>query len=1174
MKDWSEKEDQIKKVSEKEEVKTNDMNIDQIKNILQEESNQNYKFPIETIDQILRQIISRFETKPEQNIEIIKQLFLLADLNYMNSKFNDSNILMNCCEKGEPNIINSLLDEKIAKKKKSNELDLFKVDKNNENILHYLFNRNVFEYDNIPIFEKIMIYATNNIKNKNKIELLIEEDKNGITPLAIILRKGWYSTLKLYFKYFEYKPHIIKSNKNNYIHCAIEGKNIKCLKLILNYCSYEELNQTNSSNLTPLAYAKEKKYNLMYELIKQFQNSFNNEEIKNVILLPKNDINQMINLFIDKKFSDVQKYLSKYKLEQIINLNIKNSNVSLEWNSLLAKKYDLFNKGLTPEHILTKFTKNNKNNNNFYQNKPKIIASLYEFNKFFNKYISDIDINDHIDEENNLIDIVIYNKIIYYYKISDYDGLLRNINLYFTHIYPQYQNNFINNNIMNDIKENKKNENDIIIKKKRLYFNKDITFVNLSFLLIEYFIKENNEQFSQIIIDELDKYFTEISPLQISSKKNKDKKREDKNEEEEDEDEENNKINSENKEMIIKYLNYNEVLNPLNSNLDDSLCYLYLLEVYFIIRFNSSKSEVIRRINKLSNIKFINEKSEEDEEKDEEEEEDEGEIEEDDNIYDDILLDNNKNNIKILNNCKQILKKVKIIMKNSNLSENLGKRFKIFYLELKSYLYNLMGNINKSISKISKIKKLLINKKPNENYSNEHRIFYYNSQGIMNLKLKKYSLAEHYFKLGINLFKSMQNDNNTYNLIEHNDIVINKSEYLFKMKFNLGLAYFHNNNFIEAYNIFYELKDIQEIKNNIFFWFKFGLSSLNLYLYSMRKIKQKNKKYYQELNKERQIDENSELNDNDENESQSIDELYEEYEKIYGKHDNLDIYLQNKTKKVNKIFIENNNKKMYEYDIDKNINNFLETSINSFKRVLNIYKKINNNNSKENKKLADLKGIYNFYTKSKGETKEFKNMINKQSINKKNNIPKSLIFSCYLNLLFAYNFKKKYLDILLLVKNFRKEKSLSNNMKRKIKYFELLALINLNRNKKAQQLIDEEIEKYGNIDQDTNNDFDCFNINDYQIEKDINHKIFLQIGQVFISCKNKKFDEAENKLLKIVENNYNGNEDISRYYYQLMVYILSSQNKKSKTIELIKHRWRQIQNNSNTFTNYYKDNNG
>ena len=131
---------------------------------------------------------------------------------------------------------------------------------------------------------------------------------------------------------------------------------------------------------------------------------------------------------------------------------------------------------------------------------------------------------------------------------------------------------------------------------------------------------------------------------------------------------------------------------------------------------------------------------------------------------------------------------------------------------------------------------------------------------------------------------------------------------------------------------------------------------------------------------------------------------------------------------------------------------------------------------------------------------------------------------------------------------------LSNSIKRKIKYYELLALINLNRNKSAEDLINDQINKYGNIDKDANNDFDCFNVDDCQIEKDINHKILLQIGQVFIYCRNQNYEKAENKLLDIIKNNYNGNEDISRYYYKLMIYVLSSQNKKNKTINLINEK--------------------
>ena len=134
---------------------------------------------------------------------------------------------------------------------------------------------------------------------------------------------------------------------------------------------------------------------------------------------------------------------------------------------------------------------------------------------------------------------------------------------------------------------------------------------------------------------------------------------------------------------------------------------------------------------------------------------------------------------------------------------------------------------------------------------------------------------------------------------------------------------------------------------------------------------------------------------------------------------------------------------------------------------------------------------------------------------------------------------------------------------RKIKYYELQSLINLNKRNKASELINEEINKYGNIDSDANNDFDCFNLDDFQIEKDFNHKIFLQIGQVFLFCKNKDWDMAYETLINIIKNNYNKNEDISKYYYKLLIYILSNKNKSSKIIQLIKYRWNQIQNSIN-----------
>ena len=327
-----------------------------------------------------------------------------------------------------------------------------------------------------------------------------------------------------------------------------------------------------------------------------------------------------------------------------------------------------------------------------------------------------------------------------------------------------------------------------------------------------------------------------------------------------------------------------------------------------------------------------------------------------------------------------------------------------------------------------------------------------------------------------------------------------------------------------------------------------------------------------------------------------------EYNKEYGAKDDIFLDLNennnnfnnNSNHVIKKIFLEPNhlNPSLFdknnndEYDNENNTNynykyddysytqyqpeDYLEKSIKSFKKVLNIYKSFNCYD--ENKKKGDLNGIYNFYTQNIGETKEFKSLLKNNFSYKKNLIPKTLIYSCYLNLLFSYNLQKKYLDIILLIKSIRKENISSKNIKRKIKYYELLALINLNKTQKANDLISEEINKYGNIDSDANNDFDCFNLDDFIIEKDFNHKIFLQIGQVFIDCKNGKYGISYDKLMNLIKNYYDNNEDISKYYYKLMIYLLSKQNKSYKIIQLIKYRWNQVQNNN--IININKNSNG
>ena len=110
MTDWSEKEDQKNRSIDKNTLNENflklsydtDLNRDKIKYYFENE----IEIETENIDKLIRKKMEKFEFKPENNIDILDELFLHADLNYINSNYNDSNLIMECCEKAEPILIN------------------------------------------------------------------------------------------------------------------------------------------------------------------------------------------------------------------------------------------------------------------------------------------------------------------------------------------------------------------------------------------------------------------------------------------------------------------------------------------------------------------------------------------------------------------------------------------------------------------------------------------------------------------------------------------------------------------------------------------------------------------------------------------------------------------------------------------------------------------------------------------------------------------------------------------------------------------------------------------------------------------------------------------------------------------------------------------------------------
>ena len=1104
---------------------------------------ENYIPKILDIDLAIRKCISKFKTKPDY-YEILKELFKYADLNFCNPNFDNTNILMEICSNEDISILELLFEQKYLNnydnKKNMNkgnknikenytyiEIDLNKVDKNGNNLFHHLFDRKKIENGIVPIINKIINYKGNNNNkayslDKKKI-LLMHPNNKGITPIVLILRKGWFDSLCFIFKYIDYQKYIIPCSNNNLIHCAIEGKNIKCIKKILSYCnSIDELKFKNKEGYTPLLYAN--KYKLFYveKIIEETEKHFEDKQYKNAILSIKGD-----NIYtILEKYYNIQKtnYTNKNNNIQEINENI-NRDYNLIINSLYKYKINQYILGSDIFNIPCEWTilfikmefaqlLNYINNNKNKSNKFNLISYLKEISKFFEKELKNYEIKKINEDINYCIDIFIYNKIIFHYKLCNYSSLFETINYYFNNIYNE------NNNNTN--------------------YYKYIMYVNISFILIEYFIFDNDEKISSILLEQLEKYLDNNYP--------------------------NQKYYNENN-IIIKYLNHIEIFNPFNPTWDDASCYLNLLKSLYHIKYNK-------------------------------------------NIFERDLDDYNNEQDNEINKVKKYLKEFKKRYNNCNYKEELVNfnRLKGLYAINKCYYYYLVNNLNKSLYKVSSIKQGLFND------SNEYKLFYFNSLGIINLKLKKYENAEYYFKAGINLFKEINNWNNP-----NDDIIFYRMEFAIKMKYNLSLVLFYNKKYYEAFLLLSEIQNFDIIKNNIYFWYRYGLTTLNLYLKLLEKIKkdkekekEKNELNYKYINKKSNNKNyniiNNDFNDNNSDDSKKEkDDLFIEFEKEYGfKENSNDNNFDNNSNNQNikKIFIDlgmnkkelnnsiigqekNKNKKFPKREIIKkkdsnnknDISKYLLLSINCFKKVILLFKKPQFINKRSNKMYEELKSILNFYTKNE-ESKLINKIITNESeslynFNDLNISENSLFTNCYMNLLFCLSLNEKYTEILLLIKAFPTSIINNNiNIKNKLNYYKLSSMLNLSKYKEVEKLIEDNKKVNYENKNNMNNEIYCFDIKNCNIEKNINHKSYLLLAETILNCKLNKFGIAEKNLYKLIKMNYNEKSNISKYYNQLMIYILSLQNKKTQTINFIKYRWNKLQNkykNNNTINNNGKN---
>ena len=1056
------------------------------------------EFQGSTLNLALRNLINSFKANNPSYLQCFK--FLLStniDLNYKYSKDNNSTILMNISKLEEiilmkellehectqVNTVNNILhtkEEEIEYDIAQKELLFTQKDSDNKNFFHYLIYINYNKTESINIFEYLYeIYPFKKYKNEKiskKIQdifkkLLLETNNDGDNFINICLLYGFPKLLMKIIEILGFTQNINKK-KNNYIHSAILGKNIACLKIILHYCNLNDFNEKNIDNLTPAQLANKLGYHTMSSIINEIQNNFNEDgkdniykriEIRDKAYSESLPIDLLID-FKEKKYKQLLYKLNELKIinnlciEGLVNnteedLNYKILNLKIEWNILLIKicefNYDkeLDNNNYTINNS-SKTNKYNKKRSKKFEEKNKnticpyfkAILDLNE-NNFSDKIIlSFINMTNTISNNliiiNQNIDILMYNKIIFYFKLGNFNSLLNTAEIYLTQIYLKNCNININFN--------------------NRYL---ILYVNITCILIDIFLYQEYYTISEVIIRALEKYLYTKS-LNFGDT-----------------------VYTLDDKIIFNYLNKNEVLNPFLSNWNELFNYSNLL----LLLLNKEKSK--------DNIEDLRKKI------------DIGKSKNDIPIF---------NRIQILFCCTEIKKLYekeddKIYDKISNL-KNICVNYEIYYFNIIGimYLKRKKYNLSKMFFKkgLNNYIQIIKNKnKNNINYTEKiinFRIdyitaFLYNIC-LCHFYLREYNICIKILELLL-LFKN------------------NKNNYFFY--YRLGICYLQiyidlNKNNCDCYN------------NNIL---KLIGYEKNKYNYNKKTKNEKpisidldndsteNLSYQLDFDfrdniLNRGIDDNKNIFSNDK--KNEMNYFSNNKDKNMKR-----IFLKNTTKNINNNTINYINKNMIKNNFynndnisintknknDKNKIDFLGKSIKCFKKILII--------SKTNTFTNSAKSLYNFYLKYIKDDINEKNNINNP---KRKKIPNELIIDTYLNLLLCLSLKKNWLEIIFIIKDFNNRRLSSNkSINLKILLFKLEAYINLNNSAKIKETINK-LKNYKKIE------FSVFNKANNDIINNINIKLYLYYTLTLIFIKEKNYKEIDiyvDKLLLAMDNEKN-----------------------------------------------------
>lgn len=466
----------------------------------------------------------------------------------------------------------------------------------------------------------------------------------------------------------------------------------------------------------------------------------------------------------------------------------------------------------------------------------------------------------------------------------------------------------------------------------------------------------------------------------------------------------------------------------------------------------------------------------------------------------------------------------------------------------------------------------------------ERQLFYYNAIGIINLRQKKYTLAQCFFKHCLLLLK------NNPNFISKLKIQAECTNWVAYVKYNIGLCLFFEKNYERAYRVFSSLP--RYLNNYPFLSYRIGICSLELELINLKnessishneiieKLIGYNDEFRQEkfngvgvtsnipsigislgnlsnihlspINHHKYSDAETTSNINNLNEQSSF--------QVGG------VY---KIPEINskRILLKNNSKQQMGQDANVT-SKYLDEAVKYFKETILLLK----DNVYLKKEIDEVFKFYSERPENQGldanKLGGSQISINSQTTSQFDNPPEikshqQIMTSSYLNLIFSLILSEEWNEVLYFCDEFEKNPIFSRDTEYIIDNYKIEAYLALNQHKNILEILKKNMLN-SNFSYTTLDSRGCFynNLNKL-VYSELNYKLALYINIIKMNFITNNLIEAEKGILSILNllninltmtNGVLSHADLPPYVLNLIIYYLIVKENFDAAIQVIKRR--------------------